>query len=72
MPMRFVGQLRRATAIRLKTKIDQLRHAGVKLLIGTDSGIPMKFHIQSTWNELDIWVREMGIPPMEAIQAAHV
>ncbi|MCZ6726197.1 MAG: amidohydrolase family protein [Acidobacteria bacterium] len=54
----------------LKTKIDQLRHAGVKLLIGTDSGIPMKFHIQSTWNELDIWVREMGIPPMEAIQAA--
>jgi imidazolonepropionase-like amidohydrolase len=54
----------------LKTKISQLRNAGVKLLIGTDSGIPMKFHIQSTWNELDIWVREMGIPPMEAIQAA--
>jgi len=54
----------------LKNKIDQLREAGVKLLIGTDSGIPMKFHIQSTWNELDIWVREMGIPVMEAIQAA--
>ncbi len=54
----------------LKTKIDQLRKAGVKLLIGTDSGIPMKFHIQSTWNELDIWVRVMGIPAMEAIQAA--
>ncbi len=54
----------------LKHKIDQLREAGVKLLIGTDSGIPMKFHSQSTWNELDIWVRVMGIPPMEAIQAA--
>lgn len=54
----------------LKHKIDQLRNAGVKLLIGTDSGIPMKFHSQSTWNELDIWVREMGIPPMETIQAA--
>ncbi len=54
----------------LKHKIDQLREAGVKLLIGTDSGIPMKFHSQSTWNELDIWVRIMGIPPMEAIQAA--
>ncbi|MDH3405181.1 MAG: amidohydrolase family protein [Acidobacteriota bacterium] len=54
----------------LKNKIDQLRRAGVKLLVGTDSGIPMKFHIQSTWNELDIWVREMGIPVMEAIQAA--
>jgi imidazolonepropionase-like amidohydrolase len=54
----------------LKHKIDQLREAGVKLLIGTDSGIPMKFHSQSTWNELDIWVREMGIPVMETIQAA--
>ncbi len=62
-----ITPLRRPT---LKTKIDQLRRAGVKLLVGTDSGIPMKFHIQSTWNELDIWVRVMGIPPMEAIQAA--
>jgi imidazolonepropionase-like amidohydrolase len=54
----------------LKNKIEQLRTAGAKLLIGTDSGVPMKFHTQSTWNELDIWVREMGIPVMEAIQAA--
>jgi hypothetical protein len=54
----------------LKRKIRQLLDAGVKLLIGTDSGIPMKFHSQSTWNELDIWVREMGIEPMEAIRSA--
>jgi len=54
----------------LKRKIQQLRDAGVKLLIGTDSGIPMKFHSQSTWNELDIWVREMGISPMETIRSA--
>ena len=54
----------------LKTKFDQLREAGVTLLIGTDSGIPMKFHSQSTWNELDIWVRELGVDPMEAIRAA--
>jgi imidazolonepropionase-like amidohydrolase len=54
----------------LKRKIQQLRDAGVVLLIGTDSGIPMKFHCQSTWNELDVWVNVMGIPPMEAIQAA--
>ena len=40
------------------------------MLIGTDSGIPMKFHSQSTWNELDIWVREMGVDPMLAIKAA--
>lgn len=54
----------------LKRKISQLREAGVVMMIGTDSGIPMKFHCQSTWNELDVWVRVMGIPPMEAIRAA--
>jgi imidazolonepropionase-like amidohydrolase len=48
----------------------QLREAGATLLVGTDSGIPMQFHSQSTWNEIDIWVREMGIPPMEAIRGA--
>ena len=40
------------------------------LLVGTDGGIPMKFHCQSTWNELDVWVRIMGIPPMTAIRGA--
>ncbi|MEE9142778.1 MAG: amidohydrolase family protein [Gammaproteobacteria bacterium] len=54
----------------LKRKFNQLKDAGVVLLIGTDSGIPMKFHCQSTWNELDIWVREMGATPMEAIRGA--
>ncbi len=59
--------LRRPT---LKRKIQQLREAGVVFLIGTDSGIPTKFHCQSTWNELDVWVNVMGIPPMDAIRAA--
>ncbi len=54
----------------LKRKIHQLRKAGVVLMIGTDSGIPMKFHCQSTWNELDVWVNVMGIPPMETLRAA--
>ncbi|MDX1746668.1 MAG: amidohydrolase family protein, partial [Halobacteriales archaeon] len=54
----------------LKRKIGQLREAGVKLIVGTDSGIPMKFHIQSTWHELDVWVEVMGIEPMEAIRSA--
>jgi imidazolonepropionase-like amidohydrolase len=47
-----------------------LKNAGVTMLIGTDSGIPMQFHTQSTWNELDIWVRELGVPPIEAIRSA--
>ncbi len=54
----------------LINKIKQLREAGVVLLIGTDSGIPMKFHCQSTWNELEVWVNVMGIPAMETIRAA--
>ncbi|GAB5412817.1 MAG: amidohydrolase family protein [Congregibacter sp.] len=54
----------------LKRKIQQLRDAGVVLLVGTDSGIPMKFHCQSTWNELDVWVNVMGIDPMSTIRAA--
>ena len=54
----------------LKRKVTQLREAGVVLLVGTDSGIPMKFHCQSTWNELDVWVRIMDIPAMETIQSA--
>jgi imidazolonepropionase-like amidohydrolase len=54
----------------LETKVKQLIDAGVVLLIGTDSGIPMKFHCQSTWNELDVWVNEFGIDAMYAIKSA--
>ena len=54
----------------LKRKFAQLREAGVVLMVGTDSGIPLKFHCQSTWNELDVWVNVMDVPVMEAIQAA--
>ncbi len=54
----------------LEKKINQLKNAGVVLLIGTDSGIPMKFHSQSTWNELDVWVNKFGFDPMYTIRAA--
>lgn len=54
----------------LKKKFQQLKESGVVMLIGTDSGIPMKFHSQSTWNELDIWVRELGVDPLLAIKSA--
>ena len=30
----------------------------------------MNFHSQSTWQELDVWVNEMGVPAMDAIRAA--
>jgi imidazolonepropionase-like amidohydrolase len=54
----------------LEKKFNQLRESGVVLLIGTDSGIPMKFHSGSTWKELDIWVNRLGVDSMTAIRAA--
>jgi imidazolonepropionase-like amidohydrolase len=61
------------TPLRAKTsaqKFQQLRTSGAVLLIGTDSGIPMKFHNQSTWRELDIWVNKLGMDPMDTLRAA--
>nr|WP_262694628.1 amidohydrolase family protein [Kordiimonas aquimaris] len=54
----------------LKRKIAQLRESGVVFLVGTDSGIPIKFHCQSTWNEMAAWVDTFDIPPMDTIRAA--
>jgi predicted amidohydrolase YtcJ len=54
----------------LPRKFKQLQEAGVILLIGTDSGIPMKFHSSSTWRELDAWVNILGVDPMTAIRGA--
>jgi imidazolonepropionase-like amidohydrolase len=62
-----ITPLRRPTLAR---KIQQLSESGVVLLIGTDSGIPMNFHSQSTWRELDAWVNGFKIDPMVAIRAA--
>jgi len=73
--LKNVGQLdyMQLTPLRkptLKNKVQQLKDAGVVMLIGTDSGIPTKFHCQSTWNEMAFWVNEMDISPMDTIRAA--
>jgi imidazolonepropionase-like amidohydrolase len=67
MPYFQLTPIRKPTLAR---KINQIKEAGVVMLIGTDSGIPMKFHSQSTWNELDVWVNEFGFDPMLTIKAA--
>lgn len=63
-------QLTAARRPTLARKFKQLQEAGVVLLIGTDSGIPMNFHSQSTWRELDEWVTRLGVDAMTAIRAA--
>lgn len=54
---------------RLPGKFRQLRETGVQLMIGTDAGIPSMFHNDATWREMALWV-ELGVSPMEVIQAA--
>ncbi|HEX9941425.1 MAG TPA: amidohydrolase family protein [Thermoanaerobaculia bacterium] len=54
----------------LKRKFEQLRQSGAVLLIGTDSGVPLNFHSDSTWREIDTWVNVFGVPAMDAIRAA--
>jgi imidazolonepropionase-like amidohydrolase len=53
----------------LPHKFRQLRESGVRLLIGTDAGIPSNFHNDATWREMVKWV-ELGVPAMEVLQAA--
>jgi imidazolonepropionase-like amidohydrolase len=62
-------QLVRRRIPTLANKFRQLRETGVTLLVGTDSGIPGNFHTDSTWRELDTWVR-LGMTPMQAIAGA--
>jgi imidazolonepropionase-like amidohydrolase len=62
-----ITPLRRLT---LANKFHQLQHAGVVLLVGTDSGIPMNFHSSSTWREMDTWVNQLGVDAMTTIRAA--
>jgi imidazolonepropionase-like amidohydrolase len=72
--LRNVGALPYFTLVRrriptLAEKFRQLRETGVTLLVGTDSGIPGNFHSDSTWRELEAWVR-LGMTPMQAIAGA--
>jgi imidazolonepropionase-like amidohydrolase len=53
----------------LAHKFQQIRETGVTMLVGTDSGVPGNFHTDSTWRELDTWVR-LGVPPLQAISGA--
>lgn len=53
----------------LERKFKQLRETGVTLMVGTDSGIPANFHSDSTWRELETWVK-FGMTPMQAIGGA--
>jgi imidazolonepropionase-like amidohydrolase len=41
----------------------------VRVVFGTDVGSWGEVTGQATWMEADLWVRELGMPPMTVIQA---
>jgi imidazolonepropionase-like amidohydrolase len=49
--------------------VKTLYDAGIQLVLGTDSGTPANFHVDSTWRQMDFYVRS-GIPPMKVIAMA--
>lgn len=54
----------------LCTKLRQLQDAGVRLVVGSDSGAPAHLHSRAVWQEIDYWVRGCGLDAVAAIQAA--
>jgi imidazolonepropionase-like amidohydrolase len=57
-------------ALALCAKLAQLDDARLRLLLGSDAGVPGHLHSRATWQEVDFWVRSCGMPVERAIQAA--
>lgn len=51
-------------------RLRQLDEAKVLLLVGSGAGAPGHLHSRATWQEIDFWVRDCGIPAIRAIRAA--
>ena len=59
-----------ARSLTVCTKLRQLEDAKLGLLLGSDAGAPGHLHSRATWQEIDFWVRQCGMPVERAIQAA--
>jgi imidazolonepropionase-like amidohydrolase len=51
-------------------KLRQLDEAKVLLLVGSGAGAPGNLHSRATWQEIDFWVTNCGLPAVRAIRAA--
>ena len=49
--------------------VKKLFDAGVRLALGTDSGTPANFHVDSTWRQMELYTK-WGIPAMDVIAMA--
>ncbi len=53
-------------------KFGQLRDSGVEFLFGTDAGQIGNSHSHAMWQEMDSWVRDLGIDPLLVIRRATI
>jgi len=51
-------------------RLRQLDEAKVLLLLGSGGGAPGHLHSRATWQEIDFWTRQCGLPVLRAIRAA--
>jgi hypothetical protein len=65
----FGGQFRPGAFEQAARTVKKLYDSGVRMALGTDSGTPANFHVDSTWRQMDLYVK-FGIPPMEVIGMA--
>ncbi len=64
------AELSAARAATACEKLRQLDEAKVLLLLGSGAGAPGHLHARATWQEIDFWVRQCGMPAVRAIRAA--
>ena len=68
-PRRGAAQTQDEINAIVKRKITQIRDLGVQIVFGTDVGSWGEVTGQATWMEADLWVRELGVDPMNVIRA---
>lgn len=58
------------TAPEYPADVYEMMKGRANTLFWTPSGVPMNFHSDSTWREIDAWVNVFGVPAMDALRAA--
>jgi imidazolonepropionase-like amidohydrolase len=53
----------------IKRKIAQLQEAGVQLVFGSDEGSTGQLPRHATWMDAELWVRVLGMAPMEVLRS---
>jgi imidazolonepropionase-like amidohydrolase len=53
----------------IKRKIAQMQEAGVQLVFGSDEGSTGELPRHATWMDADLWVRVLGMPPMDVLRS---